>query len=225
MVLAKLTMSFGCSATLRSLSHFLQFLLIPHGSYCVLHTTSFISSFVPLHFTTFAACLFASRHGTLSGTQSKAQVMHIPFSKLSLQYSLGSIPLHYVLHSLQSHSVHPLPIIWRALLPATAAGLSWFLSIHTQLDEKQKHTPNPCVSLLLPIAVARLFSQHCGRRTQPIPVVPPSIGLWRHAPGLQCGQVCHTATLFFSRRRYYLSCQHTRNIYDLKHSGINCNIK
>jgi len=46
----------------------------------------------------------------------------------------------------------------------------------------QKHIPNPCVSLLLPIAVARLYIQHRGRRTQPIPVVPHSIGFRRHAP-------------------------------------------
>ena len=56
-------MPFGCSATLRSLSHSLQFLLIPHGSYCVLHATSFISPFLPLHYTSFAANPFASRLG------------------------------------------------------------------------------------------------------------------------------------------------------------------
>ena len=88
---------------------------IRHGSSCVLHATSFISSFVPLHYTTFVARPFAARHGTLSNTQSKAQVMHIPFCKPTLQYSLGSIPLHYVLHSFRSHSVHPLPIILLAL--------------------------------------------------------------------------------------------------------------
>ena len=48
---------------------------------CVLYATLFISSFVPLHYTTFAAILFASRHGTLSHTQSKAQVMHMPVRK------------------------------------------------------------------------------------------------------------------------------------------------
>ena len=79
----------------------------------------------------------AKRHGTLSNTQSKAQVMHIPLRKPTLQYSLCSIPLHYVLHSLQSHSVHPLPIILRALRPATAAGLSWFLSGAHSIDENK----------------------------------------------------------------------------------------
>ena len=58
-------MPFGCSASLRSLSCCLQFLLIPHGSYCVLHATSFISSSVPLHYTTFASYSFASRPGIL----------------------------------------------------------------------------------------------------------------------------------------------------------------
>ena len=56
-------MPFGCSASLRSLSCCLQFLLIPHGSFCVLHATSFISSFVPLHYTTFAANPFAPGQG------------------------------------------------------------------------------------------------------------------------------------------------------------------
>jgi len=125
-------MPFGCSASLRSLSCCLQFLLIPHGSYCVLHATSFISSFVPLHYTTFAAKPFAPRQATVSFTplrsflpsfrfitprsqlnhllQGRASQathkaihmgMHLPFRKPSLQYSLGFIPLHYVIHSLQ----------------------------------------------------------------------------------------------------------------------------
>ena len=37
---------------------------IRHVSSCVLHATSFISSFVPLHYTTFVAHPFATRHGT-----------------------------------------------------------------------------------------------------------------------------------------------------------------
>lgn len=36
---------------------------IRHGSYCVLHATSFITSFVPLHYTSFAARPFAARLG------------------------------------------------------------------------------------------------------------------------------------------------------------------
>ena len=60
----------GCSVSLRSLSCRLQFLLIPHGSYSVLHATSFISSFVPLHYTTFASNPFATRQGIPCHPQS-----------------------------------------------------------------------------------------------------------------------------------------------------------
>jgi hypothetical protein len=60
MVLLHMQCPSGCYA---GLSYYLQFLLIPHGSYCVLHATSFITSFVPLHYTTFAANTFASRLG------------------------------------------------------------------------------------------------------------------------------------------------------------------
>jgi hypothetical protein len=119
MVLAKLQCPSG--ATLRfavchsscSSSSFLT------AATCVLHATSFISSFVPLNYTTFAAKQFASRHGTLSTAQNKAQVMHIPFAKPLLQYSPGSTPLYYVLHSLQAHSVHPLPIYLFSFLKNT----------------------------------------------------------------------------------------------------------
>ena len=57
-------------AAIAGLSYYLQFLLIPHGSYCVLHATSFISSFVPLHYTSFVAKPFASCWAS--------QAMHIP---------------------------------------------------------------------------------------------------------------------------------------------------
>ena len=54
----------------------LQFLLIPHGSYCVLHATSFISSSVPLHFTSFAA--------------SRLLQGRVPLSRHKSQYTGGS---------------------------------------------------------------------------------------------------------------------------------------
>ena len=143
---------------LRFASQFVTLLAAPtacvRAATCVLHASSFISSFVPLHYTTFAAFDIAKRHGTLSSTQGKAQVMHIPFRKPSLQCSLGSISLHYVLHSFQSHSVHPLPIIWRALRPATAAGLSWFLSGAHSLDENK----NTRQTLAFLVAVYRRFT-------------------------------------------------------------------
>lgn len=51
---------------------------IRHGSFCVLHATSFISSFFPLHYTTFVAWPFATHYPE---HKPKAQVMHIPFRK------------------------------------------------------------------------------------------------------------------------------------------------
>ena len=64
--------------------------------------TSFIPVFVPLHYTTLVALLFAARHGiTLPSHKSQTQVMHMPLAKPTLPYAPGSIPLHYVLHSLQ----------------------------------------------------------------------------------------------------------------------------
>jgi len=99
MVLLHMQCPSGCYA---GLSYYLQFLLIPHGSYCVLHATSFITSFVPLHYTTFAAKPLASRPGIpFALAQINAHGMHQPFRKPALQYSPGSISLHYVIHSLQ----------------------------------------------------------------------------------------------------------------------------
>ena len=46
---------------------------IRHGSYCVLHATSFTTSFVPLHYTSFVACPFAARQGILADPQSLKQ--------------------------------------------------------------------------------------------------------------------------------------------------------
>ena len=99
MVLLHMQCPSGCYA---GLSYYLQFLLIPHGSYCVLHATLFITSFVPLHYTSFAAKPFASRPGIPCQSQKPCtEGMHQPFRKPALQCSPGSISLHYVIHSLQ----------------------------------------------------------------------------------------------------------------------------
>ena len=98
MVLLHMQCPSGCYA---GLSYYLQFLLIPHGSSCVLHATSFITSFVPLHYTTFAANTFASKLASHSKTQCNTHGNAPAFRKPMLQYSPGSIPLHYVIHSLQ----------------------------------------------------------------------------------------------------------------------------
>ena len=73
-------MPVGCSASLHSLSCCLQFLLIPHSSYCVLHATSFIPSFVLLHYTTFAAIYLFHGRTLLSYHITNTQAGHQPFA-------------------------------------------------------------------------------------------------------------------------------------------------
>jgi hypothetical protein len=87
-------------AATAGLSYCLQFLRLRSGSYCVLHATSFITSFVPLHYTSFAAIHLLQGMSCIPSTLSNT-CSHIPFRKPTLQYSLGSIPLHYIIHSLQ----------------------------------------------------------------------------------------------------------------------------
>ena len=69
---------------------------------------------------------FASRPGIpLANAQTNTQGNAPAFRKPTLQYSPGSIPLHYVIHSLQQRSVHPLPIIFaRRLSPFRLRSLS-----------------------------------------------------------------------------------------------------
>jgi len=75
---------------------------IRHGSYCVLHASSFITSSVTLHYTSFVANPFASRQGIpVANTQIKTKGIAPAFRKPALQYSPGFISLHYVIHSLQ----------------------------------------------------------------------------------------------------------------------------
>ena len=87
-------MPFGCSASLRSLSCCLQLLLIPHGSYCVLHATSFISSFIPLHYTSFAAIhLLQGRASPAKSQKLCTKGMHQPFA--SHPYNTHWAPFHF----------------------------------------------------------------------------------------------------------------------------------
>ena len=110
-----------CSATLRSLSHF--FLLLPtfgqlQVSCMPLH--SFRPSFRSITPVRSQAPCFRSYHPT-PGTQLLIQAGCHALRKPTLQYSPGSIMLHYVLHSFQSHTGHPLPsVLVLALRPPAA---------------------------------------------------------------------------------------------------------
>ena len=105
----------SCNALrlLRRLSYYLQFLLIPHGSFCVLHLTSFIrSSFVSLHHVHCHAFCFTS--GILPLTTNPLRQDAQSLCKSGCHTELGEVhlvPLHSFVRSfIQSGSVHPLPM-------------------------------------------------------------------------------------------------------------------
>ena len=111
MVLAKLTMPFRCFAALRSLSHCLQ--LIRHSSRqllcpschlihvaCAADPCGIIRSATLHHVRSLTVCCKAwhtiQQHKSINTSDA-----HTFPQNHTLQYSLGSIPLHYVLHSFQ----------------------------------------------------------------------------------------------------------------------------
>jgi hypothetical protein len=95
------------SPALRGLSYYLQFLLIPHGSYCVLQPASFNrSSSVPLH---HAHCrTVASVPGILP--PNTAQIRQDAQSLSQASCTVHLAPFHcFLAISFQQASVHPLP--------------------------------------------------------------------------------------------------------------------
>ena len=86
-------LAFGCSVALRSLSCCLQFLLIPHGSSCVLQPASFIrSSYASLHHVRSHAICFgcALLHPHRSNPQTQSNCLT---QNPTLHYSLGFVSL------------------------------------------------------------------------------------------------------------------------------------
>lgn len=185
---------------LRFATQFVTLLAAPtapvRAATCVLHATiHFVLRYASLHHV--RSFDIATRHCTLSSTQGNAQVLQMPFRKPSLQYSLGFISLHYVLHSFQSHSVHPLPIILACLAACHSCGFVMvFDQPHNSLTQIKTHA-KPLHSQQLSTAVARLCSHHCGRRTQPIPFVPLSIGFLAARPSGYSVDKCATRLCFF----------------------------
>jgi hypothetical protein len=90
-------------------------------------------------------------------------------------------------------------------VPATAAGLSWFLSNLTTPNENKNTRQTLAYNVAVYRRFSRLCSQHCGRRSQPPSVVPPSgvfdgsLRCLASAPVTPRGS--HAS---FSRRRFYL---------------------
>lgn len=80
-------------ATIAGLSYCLQLLRLRSGSYCVLHATLFITSFVPLHYTSFAAIhLLHGRAAHKPGTNHNTG-LHQPFA--SQRYNTHWVPFRF----------------------------------------------------------------------------------------------------------------------------------
>ncbi len=176
MVLAHLHCPAGASLSLRSLSHSLLLLQPSFGqlpvSFAPLHSLrpSFryhYTTFVPkemLHF--MASHLQAHKANTPAGS-----TFHFANQRYNTHWV--SLTLHYVLHSFQSRSVHPLPIILRALRACPSCG---FVMVFDPQHKGLKEIKNTRQTLAFLVAAYRtnvLCSHHWGRRTQPPPVVPP----------------------------------------------------
>jgi len=127
---------------------------IRHGSYCVLHATSFISSSVPLHYTSFVANPFASRLGIpCQQHRSKAQWECTSLSQASPTILTG---FHFAAlrHSFTSVSFSPLAALFSfarrpphlgCVHPATAT-CSCRTSISQSIAKVHLHSSSRAVS-------------------------------------------------------------------------------
>ena len=216
-------MPFGCSASLRSLSCCLQFLLIPHGSYCVLHATSFITSFVPLHYTTFAAKPFCCKAGHPK-PHTKQYTWDAPAFSQAIPAILTGFHSASLRHSFTSVAFSPPAALFSfarrqphlGCVHLATANCSCRTSISQSIAKVHLHSSATCVpcgkytsvasygAAIAPANRGFTASPFVGARRPP-PLRRTSL-FRRPSNGslsLQCGQVCRTATLLFCRRRFY----------------------
>ena len=76
-------------------------------SFCVFHKPSFITSSVTLHFVSFTALNLLPKHGVIPAHNTRHK--HTYFSSKPWFISLHL--LHFVIHSFQDYSIHPLSIL------------------------------------------------------------------------------------------------------------------
>ncbi len=121
-LLAKLTMPFGCFARFAVCHTPCCSYSLRSGSYLCpsCHFIHFVLRSATLHHVRSLTICCKAWH-TIQLTKQSTGDAHA-FSQTNTTYSLGFIPLHYVLHSFQSHSVHPPPIILLALLACCGCG-------------------------------------------------------------------------------------------------------
>ena len=225
-------MPFGCSASLRSLSCCLQFLLIPHGSSYVLQPASFIcSSYASLHHVRRQAICLGSAllhpHRSRPQTQSKCLTQNP-----TLHYSLGFISL--LRHFFISAGFSPPAALFSfarrpphlGCVHLATANCSCRTSISQSSAKVHLHSSAASVPCREIYSGGFLWSWHRSSHLAKLLYInpisgcsftaSPFVGARRHfhsflipvpyggsPPKLQCGQVCRTAMLLFCRRRFY----------------------
>jgi hypothetical protein len=95
---------------------------IRHGSYCVLHATSFITSFVPLHYTRSQLTHLLQGRASLAKPQKPCiKGMHQPFA--SQPYNTHRVPFRFTTSSIHFSSVQSTrcPLFGSPCVPISAA--------------------------------------------------------------------------------------------------------
>ena len=205
---------------MRGLSYYLQFLLIPHGSYCVLQPASFnrSSSVLFHHVHCYTVCCSAW-HPAATHIPNPGR-MHSHFRKPTAR-SLGSIPLPprffisagFSTPAANFYFARRQPHLGCVHLAAAIAHSSLISQSTAKVHLHSSATFVPCgkytsvasyVAAIAFLCQAFLAAPLWGLAVRFRFVVPPSLLRPPNgSPSLQCGQVCRTAMLLFSRRRFY----------------------
>jgi hypothetical protein len=131
--------------------------------------------------------------------------MHIPFRKANATILTGlhSATLRPTFTSVAFSP--PAANNFARLAACHSYGFVMVFDLHTKLDE-YKNTRQTLAfhCCYLSPFYGFLVSTVAGTRSHLHSFLIPVSLLARYAAMLQCGQVCHTAILLFSRRRYYL---------------------
>lgn len=147
----------------------LQFLRIPHSSFCVLQL-SFVQQLLRLLRFTRSVLRICSKHGSIATTQFHAQMLHNTSHKQTHRTLTGlRFAILRRLH-FKNASVHQLLIILRACSPAIATGLSRFFK-KTRVQTLASHSS--CIAPLRGYLI-----QHYGRYSPPLHFVPHFGALW-----------------------------------------------
>ena len=167
-------MPFGCYAVCHTACSSYG---IRHGSYLCpsCHFIHFVLRSASLHLVRSYANCFKAWHPALYTKAQHSGNAHA----FSQSHAIILTGFHFA-------SLRP-PFISVAFSPPAAHYLACLAACHScgfvmvfeprhKLEANQKTTPNPCILSSCQPPLHGFCCHHCGRRTQPLPVVPPSSG-------------------------------------------------